>query len=69
MLASFNHCRRRNAESRQIPQEFAARLKFVLLIFLLFFNFTCTRQAMSQFGMNFIRVINFSNIKMSFVFP
>jgi len=27
------------------------------------FNFTYTRQAMSQFGMNFIHVINFSKVQ------
>ena len=30
MLASFNHRRSVKAESRQIPQKLAARLKFVL---------------------------------------
>jgi len=33
MLANFNHRRIMRAESRQIPQKLAARLKFVLLFF------------------------------------
>jgi len=32
MLASFNHRRRMKAESRQIPQKLATRLKFVYCI-------------------------------------
>ena len=32
-------------------------------IFLINFNFTYTKQAMSQFGINFIHVINFSNVQ------
>jgi len=33
------------------------------LIFFLNFNFTYTRQTMSQFGINFIHVINFSDVQ------
>jgi len=46
MLASFNHCRSMKAESRQIPQKLAARLKFLYLNSGVHFHVRCNKECL-----------------------